>query len=116
MQRFLITFILDKHKEKQNSGALSLIDIRNTKSQDAIKHLGFSSCLAASYSRRGYAPTTIGAVELNFCVRHVNRCDLSAIATRLRLRQNILYTFFEKYARIVCTFKTNEDPFQTDCL
>src|SRR5690625_136286 len=38
--------------------------------------------LAASYSCRGKAPTTIGAGELNFCVRHGNRCDLSAIATR----------------------------------
>src|SRR5690625_3303657 len=42
-------------------------------------------CLAASYSCRGKAPTTIGAGELNFCVRHGNRCDLSAVATRLYL-------------------------------
>ena len=28
------------------------------------------------------SPTTIGAKELNFCVRHGNRCDLLAIVTR----------------------------------
>ncbi len=38
-------------------------------------------CLAASYSRRAN-PTTIGAEELNYCVRHGNRCDLFAITTR----------------------------------
>ena len=36
---------------------------------------------ATSYSCRGKTPTTIGARELNFCVRNGNRCDLSAIVT-----------------------------------
>ena len=31
---------------------------------------------------RNVSPTTIGAKELNFCVRHGNRCDLLAIVTR----------------------------------
>ncbi len=39
-------------------------------------------CLAASYSHRGKPPTTIGAEELNFRVRHGNGCDLFAIATK----------------------------------
>src|SRR5690625_6825218 len=39
--------------------------------------------LAVSYSRRGKASTTIGAEELNYCVRYGNRCDLFAKATRL---------------------------------
>ena len=38
---------------------------------------------ATSYSHRGNPPTTIGAKELNFCVRHGNRCDLFAIVTSL---------------------------------
>src|SRR5699024_1013495 len=42
----------------------------------------FSFCLAASYSCGGKASTTIGAGELNCCVRDGNRCDLSAVATR----------------------------------
>ena len=37
--------------------------------------------LAASYSHRE-TPTTIGAEELNFRVRHGNGCDLFAIATK----------------------------------
>ena len=37
--------------------------------------------LATSYSRREN-PTTIGAEELNFCVRYGNRCDLFAIAAK----------------------------------
>ena len=41
--------------------------------------------LATSYSRRGKASTTIGAGELNYCVRYGNRCGLSAIAARLTL-------------------------------
>ena len=41
--------------------------------------------LAASYSCRGKASTTISAGELNCCVRYGNRCDLSAIAARLIL-------------------------------
>src|SRR5699024_8129582 len=36
------------------------------------------------------APTTMGAGELNYCVRHGNRCDLSAIATRLTGCHSIL--------------------------
>ena len=36
-----------------------------------------------SYSRRGKPPTTIGAKELNFCVRDGNRCGLFAIITSL---------------------------------
>ena len=39
--------------------------------------------LATSYSHRGKPPTTIGAKELNFRVRHGNGCDLFAIITRL---------------------------------
>ncbi len=39
---------------------------------------------AASYSHRGNPPTTIGAEELNFRVRHGNGCDLFAIATKLK--------------------------------
>ena len=39
--------------------------------------------LATSYSHRDKVPTTIGAQELNFCVRHGNRCDLLAMVTRL---------------------------------
>ena len=31
---------------------------------------------------RNVSPTTIGAKELNFCVRHGNRCDLFAIVTK----------------------------------
>ena len=38
---------------------------------------------------RNVSPTTIGAKELNFCVRHGNRCDLLAIVTR----QENDYTF-----------------------
>ena len=38
---------------------------------------------------RNVNPTTIGAKELNFCVRHGNRCDLLAIVTR----QENDYTF-----------------------
>ena len=34
--------------------------------------------------------TTIDAKELNFCVRHGNRCDLLAIVTR---HMNVDYTF-----------------------
>ena len=45
--------------------------------------LRYYNSLATSYSRRGKPPTTIGAKELNFCVRHGNRCDLFAIITRL---------------------------------
>ena len=32
--------------------------------------------------QRNVSPTTIGAKEVNFCVRHGNRCDLLAIVTR----------------------------------
>src|SRR5690625_4502385 len=39
-------------------------------------------CLAASYSCGGKASTTIGAEELNYCVRDGNRCELFAIATK----------------------------------
>ena len=38
--------------------------------------------LAMSYSHRRKPPTTIGAEELNFRVRHGNGCDLFAIITR----------------------------------
>src|SRR5690625_6443302 len=38
--------------------------------------------LAATYSCRDKVSTTIGAEELNYCVRDGNRCDLFAIATR----------------------------------
>ena len=68
-------------------------------------------CLATSYSRREN-PTTIGAEELNFCVRYGNRCDLFAIVTKssgwskvLNLQgQDILYSFFNKNASV---FKQN---------
>ena len=40
------------------------------------------SYLATSYSHRGKPPTTIGAEELNFRVRHGNGCDLFAIITK----------------------------------
>ena len=40
-------------------------------------------CPATSYSHRGKPPITIGAKELNYCVRYGNRCDLFAIITRL---------------------------------
>src|SRR5690625_1755795 len=51
----------------------------------------FYVCLAASYSCRGKASTTIGARELNYCVRYGNRCDLSAITTRYK------FSFLEIY-------------------
>ena len=46
-----------------------------------------------SYSHRGKPPITIGAKELNYCVRYGNRCDLFAIITRLYYfsRHIILY-------------------------
>ncbi len=40
------------------------------------------SCPAATYSRRGKPPTTIGAEKLNYRVRDGNGCDLLAITTR----------------------------------
>src|SRR5690625_7607467 len=53
----------------------------------------FYVCLAASYSCRGKASTTIGARELNYCVRYGNRCDLSAITTRQT------FSFLKMYIR-----------------
>src|SRR5690625_218928 len=52
-----------------------------------------SLSLAASYSCRGKASTTIGARELNYCVRYGNRCDLSAITTRQT------FSFLKMYIR-----------------
>ena len=34
-------------------------------------------------------PTTFGAIELNFCVRYGNRCDLNAIITTRYLIEKI---------------------------
>ena len=59
----------------------TLKNILNTKK--VLTSVSTLVCLATSYSRRGKPPTTIGAKELNFCVRHGNRCDLFAIITRL---------------------------------
>ena len=49
---------------------------------------------------RNVSPTTIGAKELNFCVRHGNRCDLFAIATRQNNLLNIWYTFYQIIATV----------------
>ena len=45
---------------------------------------------------RNVSPTTIGAKELNFCVRHGNRCDLFAIITR-QLLYSIYITLFRTH-------------------
>ena len=45
---------------------------------------------ATSYSHRGNPPTTIGAKELNFRVRHGNGCDLFAIVTSLAVNSESL--------------------------
>ena len=45
---------------------------------------------------RNVSPTTIGAKELNFCVRHENRCDLFAIITRQFL-YSIYITLFRTH-------------------
>ena len=45
---------------------------------------------------RNVSPTTIGAKELNFCVRHGNRCDLFAIITRQFL-YSIYITLFRTH-------------------
>ncbi len=37
----------------------------------------------------GKPPITIGAKELNYCVRYGNRCDLFAIVTKLMLNELI---------------------------
>lgn len=59
--------------------------LRNKKSFNSCRVKIYNS-LAASYSHRGKPPTTIGAEELNFRVRHGNGCDLFAIATKLCLQ------------------------------
>ena len=38
--------------------------------------------LANTYLHRGHPPTIVGYIELNFCVRYGNRCDLNYIFTR----------------------------------
>src|SRR5699024_438260 len=43
---------------------------------------------------RNVSPTTIGAKELNFCVRHGNRCDLFAIVTRQNTCLRKSFTYF----------------------
>ncbi len=53
------------------------------KSEFISEDLKQKNTLAASYSHRGKPPTTIGAEELNFRVRHGNGCDLFAIATSI---------------------------------
>ena len=56
-----------------------------------LSYFGIMVSLATSYSHRGKPPTTIGAKELNFCVRYGNRCDLFAIITSLiKLKEFIL--------------------------
>jgi hypothetical protein len=50
--------------------------------KEPVELAGSFCCLATSYSRRGKAPTTLGAEELNFRVRNGNGCDLFAIITR----------------------------------
>src|SRR5690625_146013 len=71
----------------------------------------FYVCLAASYSCRGKDSTTIGARELNYCVRYGNRCDLSAITTRqkspfLEMYPCTSYKFYAlKYSYKVFSFK-----------
>jgi hypothetical protein len=54
----------------------------------------------------GEPPTTIGAEELNFRVRHGNGCDLFAIVTRLLsfLRTSIIITFSEKISSVNLNF------------
>ena len=75
----------------------------------ALTSVSTSVCLATSYSRRGKPPTTIGAKELNFCVRHGNRCDLFAIITRLLvtasslLRLTLSATSFTSSHTLVCS-------------
>lgn len=53
-------------------------------------------CLATSYSHRGKPPTTIGAKELNYCVRDGNRCILFAIVTK---------RFFDAILLVSCVFR-----------
>ena len=57
-----------------------------------------------------FPPSTIGAKELNFCVRNGNRCILLAIVTKLFLTTSIIISFvyiFVKYFGIN-TFKTKQ--------
>ena len=55
---------------------------------------------------RNVSPTTIGAKELNFCVRHGNRCDLFAIVTKqFLLRDKRSHTFSLRKMNVY-TFKT----------
>ena len=46
--------------------------------------------------------TTIGARELNFCVRYGNRCGLSAIITRLVKFFNLMEVNLPKLDIFVC--------------
>ena len=62
-------------------------------------------CLAMSYSH-GETPTTIGAEELNFRVRHGNGCDLFAIITR-RFSDMYYYTMYFRKARVFEKFSQN---------
>src|SRR5699024_7867698 len=57
--------------------------------------------LAASYSCGDNVSTTIGAEELNYCVRDGNRCDLFAITTRL---YDMRYLYLKNQIR---TIKSN---------
>ncbi len=66
--------------------------------------------LAMSYSHRGNPPTTIGAEELNFRVRHGNGCDLFAIITR-QFRTTFIIVSFSKKARTFL-FHFNQYNFQ----
>jgi hypothetical protein len=56
--------------------------VRLTAECSTTELLRNDTSLATSYSRRGKAPTTLGAEELNFRVRNGNGCDLFAIITR----------------------------------
>ncbi len=58
---------------------------------------------------RNVSPTTIGAKELNFCVRHGNRCDLFAIVTKqfFYIVTNVRIRFhFVKYGECQTSYRT----------
>ena len=70
-------------KEPGSAGDSNLTTDRLTADSSTTELLRINVIASAtSYSKRDVSPTTIGAKELNFCVRHGNRCDLLAIVTR----------------------------------
>ena len=75
---------------------------RLTADSSTTELLRNNACLAMSYSRRGNSPTTIGAEELNFRVRHGNGCDLFAIITR-QFSDKDHYTMYLKKCK--CIFR-----------